>query len=373
MIRTALVIGGTGPTGPTIVNGLIDRGYEVSILHGGHHENPEIPASVRDIHADPHFTETLAPAVSDQTYDVVIAQYGRLRTVVDVFQGRTERLIAIGAATGMAAAPASPFWGRMGRPALLTEERIVQESDLEANKMAARMAQAQNHLFEAHSRGAFNATYLGYTLLYGPNQPGPQDWSIVRRVLDGRRELVIADGGLKLETRGYSQNVAQSVLLSVDKPEESAGKSYIVSDRNTYTMRQRIEFIAGVMGHTFELIDLPWPEARPAHPLWRYFRDHRLTDSNLIRSELGFTDELPSDTALERSIEWMVAHPLEYGGEIEEQIGDPFDYEAEDALIHIGQTAKSMVLASPYELPGYGHQYRHPKSPGEQWQRPVKG
>ena len=36
----ALVVGGTGPTGPFIVNGLIERGYEVTIFHRGTHEIP---------------------------------------------------------------------------------------------------------------------------------------------------------------------------------------------------------------------------------------------------------------------------------------------------------------------------------------------
>ena len=34
----ALVIGGTGPTGPYIVEGLLRRGYEVTIYHRGTHE-----------------------------------------------------------------------------------------------------------------------------------------------------------------------------------------------------------------------------------------------------------------------------------------------------------------------------------------------
>ena len=42
----ALVIGGTGPTGHFVVNGLITRGFEVSILHTGNHEVDEIPESV---------------------------------------------------------------------------------------------------------------------------------------------------------------------------------------------------------------------------------------------------------------------------------------------------------------------------------------
>ena len=34
----ALVVGGTGPTGPLVVAGLIERGYDVAILHTGKHE-----------------------------------------------------------------------------------------------------------------------------------------------------------------------------------------------------------------------------------------------------------------------------------------------------------------------------------------------
>lgn len=41
----ALVIGGTGPTGPYIVKGLIERGYRVSIFHSGAHET-DLPDEV---------------------------------------------------------------------------------------------------------------------------------------------------------------------------------------------------------------------------------------------------------------------------------------------------------------------------------------
>ena len=37
-MMNALVLGGTGPTGPYIVNGLLERGYRVTIMHGGFHE-----------------------------------------------------------------------------------------------------------------------------------------------------------------------------------------------------------------------------------------------------------------------------------------------------------------------------------------------
>jgi nucleoside-diphosphate-sugar epimerase len=367
---SALVIGGTGPTGPVVVHGLLDLGYDVTILHGGLHELAELPASVPHIHADPHFAETLEAAVSGRSFDLVVAQYGRLRVIVDVFRGRTGRLVAIGASTGMAAGPGDPRWDRIGRPALLTEHRIVRAADeAHSTRLAVRMAQAQDTLFAAHAEGAFSATYLGYPVLYGPRQPGPQDWSIIRRALDGRRQLVIADGGLKLETRGHTANVARSVLLAADQPDAAAGKSYIVCDEHSYTMRQRIDLVASVLRHTFEYVDLPWDQARPCHPLWRYERQHRLSDSALIRAELGYTDALPADQALAASVEWLLRHPLERGGELEQQIGDPFDYAAEDRLIASAGRALAQLDAVEYALPGYAHQYRHPKQPGEAWKR----
>ena len=45
-METALVIGGTGPTGPLIVNGLTRRGYKVTILHTGRHETDLISDEV---------------------------------------------------------------------------------------------------------------------------------------------------------------------------------------------------------------------------------------------------------------------------------------------------------------------------------------
>ena len=45
MTKTALLIGGTGPTGPPIALGLEARGYEVTILHSGNHEVPEVAES----------------------------------------------------------------------------------------------------------------------------------------------------------------------------------------------------------------------------------------------------------------------------------------------------------------------------------------
>jgi nucleoside-diphosphate-sugar epimerase len=80
-MRQALVIGGTGPTGHFIVNGLIGRGFTVSILHTGRHEVDEIPATVTHIHTNPFDDRAVRDALNRARLELTIAMYGRTRWV----------------------------------------------------------------------------------------------------------------------------------------------------------------------------------------------------------------------------------------------------------------------------------------------------
>ena len=92
----ALVVGGTGPTGPHVVNGLLDRGFEVSILHTGAHESPEIPAQVEHIHTDPFDSEKTSQALGSRTFDLAIVMYGRLRELANLLVGKAGKLVSVG-------------------------------------------------------------------------------------------------------------------------------------------------------------------------------------------------------------------------------------------------------------------------------------
>lgn len=367
-MRTALVIGGTGPTGPFIVDGLLARGCEVTILHTGQHE-VEFQAPVEHIHVDPHFAEPLAQGLHGRRWDVAIASYGRLRVVVEALKGHAGRVVAVTGATGGTAGPDDPRWGLLGRPALLDEARALAATGATEGTLALRIAEAEAALFDAHAQGHFNATCIAYPILYGPRQPGALDWAIVRRVLDGRRRFVIADGGCKLESRAYSANAAHAVLLAVDQPEASAGRKYIVADADVHSLRQRIEAIAAHFGHAFELVDLPYDCALPCHPLWRHTRESRLRDTSRIRRELGYADLVPAAEGLRLAADWMVQH-RDAMARAERQLGDPFDYEREDRLVDAWRRTRAGLRDIDYPLPARAHVYRHPTRPFEGWTRP---
>ena len=231
----ALVIGGTGPTGPFVVEGLHERGFEVTILHGGQHEYEFAVPGVRHIHEDPHFQESLERGLGGETFDLVVAQYGRLRVIAEVLRGRTERLVAVGGATGIFAPDDDPRWGADGQAGALPRHLDRLRRGCRAGRRAqARPADGRGdeHAVRAPRRRRLRATYVGYPVNYGPRTPGP-----VRLVGDQARArrapaIVIADGGLKIDSRVFTANAAAAVLLVVDNPEIAAGKRYSVADEN---------------------------------------------------------------------------------------------------------------------------------------------
>ncbi|WP_284748291.1 hypothetical protein [Amycolatopsis sp. RTGN1] len=358
MPPSALVIGGTGPTGPGVVRGLLERGFDVEVLHGGQHE-ADLPPEVRHIHTDPHWPDTLKAGLGNREFDVVVAQYGRLAVTAEVLAHRTERLIAIGGAHGSLAHPADPRWGVLGRPALPPED--AEHLEREQGRLALKMAAAEQALFEAHAAGAFDATLLAYPVVYGPRQVAPHEWCIVRRLLDGRRRIIIADGGIRLESRLYTVHAVHAVLRAVDK--RASGRKYVVTDDAVFTMRRRIEFVAARLGMDVELIDLPYALATPCHPYWRHGPDHRLRGNTRIRADLGYRDTIPAAEALGTTVDWLVEHPPEPGGPEETRLGDRFDYAHEDTLIARWKVLRDVEAHRFRPV----HAYRHPRRRGDSW------
>lgn len=350
----ALVIGGTGPTGPLVVEGLTRRGYEVAILHSGKHE-VDFPLPVEHIHGNAHFIEPLEEALRGRTFDLIIAMYGRLRHVAQVVRGKTARLIAAGGMPYKAFVDGEKSGCAV--PVFIGEDAPLWRD--EANKFTYLMMTAEEAVMDAHRAGDYAATVLRFPMIYGPRQVAPREWCIIRRILDGRRRIIVPDGGLKLERRGYVDNVAHAVLLAVDKARESAGRIYNVGDETVWSLRQWVEAIASGLGSACEVVSMPFDVARPARPYaGRSF--HWVPDIEKIRTELGYRDEVPTAEGMRRTVEWYLEKRPDPGGEIERALADPFDYEGEDRLI-AGFLDRMKGMRD--DSPGFGfhHSYEHPK------------
>lgn len=356
-----LVIGGTGPTGPHIVNGLVDRGHTVTILHTGNHEVDTIPAHLEHIHTDPFDEQAFASSIEGRTFDVVFAMYGRLRSIVSVLEGRTPRLFSIGGVPVYRgfAEPDLEFPTGMRLPA--TEDLPI-VSDERSGPKPLKIAEAEELVFSHHP----NATHFRYPYIYGPNQVLPREWCIVKRALDGRRPLIMADGGLTLMTSAYVQNATHTVLLAVDRIDASAGQVYNVGDDRLFSQRQIAEIVADELDHEFEYVSLPWEQAEPNAPwMHNHSTTHRVLSTEKARTELGYRDLVDPIEGLRSTIRWQVEH-LPSDPTAVARLQDPFDYDAEDALLDAYSRFRSDAAAISYdERPGWTFGYYGPReNPG---------
>jgi nucleoside-diphosphate-sugar epimerase len=357
MVATALVIGGTGPTGPHIVEGLRQRGYRVSVLSRGVHAHP-FPNDVERIVGDPHFSEPLADALGNRSFDVVVATYGRLRVTARHFVGRTGRFIAVGGCAAYRGFTDPDDNFPVGMLSPVDESAPLSEAG--DHPFGVKIVEAERVLFDCHPE----ATLFRYPYVYGPRQIAPREWSLVRRVLDGRRTIVVMHGGLSLLSHHYAENAAHALMLALDKPKVSAGKAYNNADDQQVTQRQLIEIGARALGVEMEIVSIPDVEsARGA--LIQYQPHHYLADTSLIRADLGYRDLVPAEEAIARTVRWYRDNPLEYGGEYEQRRRDVFDYDAEDKLIELCRAferAVGEVKLRPRHENYTPHPYAHPKA-----------
>ncbi|MCK9932855.1 epimerase [Frankia sp. Mgl5] len=359
-----LVVGGTGPTGPHIVRGLLGRGHDVTIFHRGAHEPPEL-ADVEHIHGDPHFRESIDEALGLREFDVVLAMYGRMRHLSPALAGRCGQFVGIGGVPIYQGF--FPGDGRHRLPIPVTEEHpVVQErSDDPAVRFSRRLVDAEEAAF-AHHPGA---TLFRFPMLYGPNNARPAEWSIVRRVRDGRPYIILPDGGSQIHTRCAARNAAAFVLAAVDRPQAAAGQVYNAGDPTDWSLRQWVELIVRLMGADLEVVALPREIAVEATttllPLAGTTTEHCVLSTEKARRELGCEAVIDTVEAVEELLAWYAERPG-FDVSTSPSFTDRFDYATEDALVAEYRSALDRVRSAvdQYAAPPV-HSMPHPTEPGK--------
>lgn len=352
-----LVIGGTGPSGIPLVRDLVGRGHDVTLLNRGLHPRPETPSSITQLRADPYDEASLAAALGGGTWDVVVAMYGRLRRIAELTRGRCDRFVSVGGV------PAYRGWTDpwqhepAGLPVPVREDGDLVR-DPAVDEKGYRIVRTEEAVFAAHP----GAAHFRYPYLYGPHQVVPREWSIVRRVLDGRRRMIVADEGLTLHHHCYTENCAAALLRAVEHPERSAGFVFNVADEEVLSVRQVVELCAAALGHDLEIVSLPYDLAVPAWPLLAQpLPTHRVLDLTLLHHQLGHRDVVPARQAVADTARWLAEHPPARGASEEVVLTDPFDYGAEDELMDSWLAARASVRVPDFaERPGYGLAYSGP-------------
>ena len=153
------------------------------------------------------------------------------------------------------------------------------------------------------------------------------------------------------------------MLLACDAPAAARGGTYNVADSSALSIAQIAEVVADELGHSWELVSLPYDLAAPARPLvGSWSTTHRVLDIGPTVRDLGYRDVLAPVEAWRAAARWLAENPLERGGTLEQRLGDPFDYEAEDRLVAAWKDARRGFEATLKSIdwasePNYGSAY----------------
>jgi len=286
-----------------------------------------------------------------------VAMYGRLRRIAEVARGRTGRFVSVGGVPAYRGWMNPYVYEPNGLPVPVGEDAPLVER-AEEDEKGYRIVRTEEAVFELHP----SAAHFRYPYVYGPHQLVPREWSIVRRILDGRRAIVLADDGLTLHHHGYTENLAHAVLLACDQPDAAAGLVFNAADEEVLSLRQVVELIAAELGADLEIVSLPYDLAEPAWPLLAQpLPTHRVLDLARLRQALGYRDLVPARQAIGRTARWLAENRPARGGPEETVLTDPFDYDNEDRLIEwwrgVRMPAPHLEWSSP---PRFGLAYSGP-------------
>lgn len=364
ILMKALVIGGTGPTGPHVLNGLMERGYEPVIFHRGVHEPDGLP-DVRHIHGDPFFAETISDALGDERFDVVMCMYGRVKHVAASLRGRTDQIVAVGGIPAYQNCLQPELFRPSGMTIPAREEGPLADAQGDAPAFSALALEAERTLFEYAAEGAYQASVVRYPCIHGPRNTIPMEWSVIKRIQDGRPHMILANDGLGIFCRCAARNAAEVLLRCVDNAAVASGQAYNCADDDQYTWRQWVEIIAGIMGADIKIASLPYNLAEvnmlelvsmPG------MAQHTILDMTKTRSDLGYTQVVKAIDAIAGTVKYMLDNPIilsEFPAYREQ-----FGYKAEDRLIGAYEAAMRRVKqTAERSMPEGFHGLPHPKKP----------
>lgn len=316
-----LIIGGTRFVGRHLVAKLLKAGHQVTLFNRGQHPVPTWFAGVQVIKGDRNNADDLAQ-LRGQRFDVVIDMVlydgKQAAQAVEVLGGEISQylMISTGSVYKMHAGPV-PF-----------RETDAVENDPK-NEYGYNKAQAEQVLLQAWQESKFPASILRLPSVYGPYDYQAREWYFIKRLLDGRRRFLLPDGGMGVFHREYAGNIADQLILLMQKP-ESIGEIYNSGHQHFQTCRALLEMAAKQLEVDIELYTLP----QGAMP-WSIVLSPPLTYCQTTDklAALGYREQYNLETGWAETVNFFREYPVKDWLFQQRSAVDLFNYQEEDRVI----------------------------------------
>lgn len=330
-----LIIGGTNFIGPYVVGQLTSMGYEVTVFHRGRTET-NLPEGVGHIFGDRqnlmNFADEIEQFSPDVVLDMIPMNQRDAKTLVDVFGGIVQRVVAISSQDVYRAYDIV----RGLHPSLLDPVPLAEDAPLRENLYpyaGEGVKEYEKILVEEVVMGApeLSGTILRLPTVYGPGDYQRRLFPYLRRMDDERPAILLEESMAPWRwTHGFVENIAAAITLAVTD-ERAVGRIYNIGEPEPLPWVEWVRQIGYVAGWSGEIVEVP-EDIFPAHLRLSGnpdFSQHWVVGTDRIRRELGYEEIVSTEEALRRTVAWERQHPPE---EINLK---NFDYAAEDAALNV--------------------------------------
>jgi UDP-glucose 4-epimerase len=302
-----LVTGGAGFIGSNVVDALVERGDEVTVVDNfttGRRSNlePALAAGARLVEADMRDGEAMRDLCADWQPEVVFhlgAQIDVRRSVADpAFDAMVNVIGTINMLAAAQAAGARRFVNSSTGGAIYGEGRVIPAPETHPQEPEAGYGQsklsAEGYCDLFRRLHGFSTVSLRYGNVYGPRQDPLGEAGVIAifcgKLLDGGRPLVYGDG---LQTRDYVY-VGDVVSANLAAADSDAGGAFNVGLGVESTVLDLVEILARLGNRQ---------DFQPEHAPERQGEIRRIAiDASRARENLGWEPKVQLEEGLERTL-----------------------------------------------------------------------
>ena len=334
-----LLIGATGFIGSYVSPELQSLGHRVCVFHRGKSSVTNAEQIIGDRRCLADNLTDFRRFAPDVVVDLILSSRVQAEQFMNVFRGLARRAVVLSSMDVYRAA--GILHGTESGP--LQALPLTEISEVRRNRQAypAASVKALQNVFEwldeeydkvsveqtVQNDAALPVTVLRLPMVYGPGDRLHRLFPILKRIADGRRNLLFAsDTAVWRGSRGYVENVAHAIAVAATS-DQASGRVYNIAEPTTFTELEWAGLVAKAAEWQGNFVTLP-DEKVPAHlRSGNNLAQHWVADSQRIREELGYAELISLDEGLRRTIAWERQNPP---SQVDSR---QFDYDAEDKAL----------------------------------------